>query len=297
MFKHIKKIITEEKFKHPEWLFDNTQYLTVVGSEAYGISSNSSDVDLIGFAIEPKEYLLPNMYGYLTEFDDYPRFDQWQKHHIDDKDRKRQYDVSIYGLVRAFKLMYDGNPNMVEMLFTPRECVVHSTPMSEKIRKNRNLFLSKRFAWKCRMYGFSQLSKLKNRTYQEGSKRREIVAHYGHDVKYQSHIYRLINNSEQILLDEGLDLRKIKDHLKHVRDGNVTMEETLRWFNQKERELNELENKSKIPKKPNKTRIKQLLIECIEIHYGQIFEQKPEIEGVNLSERDILDIKRILQKL
>lgn len=142
----------------PPWLKDNLSYLTIMGSEAYGCCTNTSDVDYYGFAIVPKQYFLPHQYGMIVGFDDLPVFEQWQQHGIVADDKK--YDFQVFGITRVFKLLFDGNPNILDSIFTPRRCVVYTTPVGELIRENRHLFLSKRAFHKMKSYGFSQLKKL-----------------------------------------------------------------------------------------------------------------------------------------
>ena len=45
----------------PGFVTGAAQYLTVMGSEAYGVSSNSSDQDVYGFCIPPKSIVFPKI--------------------------------------------------------------------------------------------------------------------------------------------------------------------------------------------------------------------------------------------
>src|SRR3954464_6079232 len=45
----------------PRWLPGNVQYETIMGSVAYGVSSDTSDVDVYGWAIPPKEDIFPHL--------------------------------------------------------------------------------------------------------------------------------------------------------------------------------------------------------------------------------------------
>jgi hypothetical protein len=55
----------------------------------------------------------------------------------------------------------ENNPNMVDALFLPRRCVLHSTPIYEHVRENRTMFLHKGSWHKFRGYAYSQLSKIR----------------------------------------------------------------------------------------------------------------------------------------
>ncbi len=67
----------------PKWLPDNTHYLTEMGSIAYGVATDNSDVDLYGMTIPPKDNVFPHLRGEIPGFGrQINRFAQWQQHHI-----------------------------------------------------------------------------------------------------------------------------------------------------------------------------------------------------------------------
>jgi hypothetical protein len=49
-------------------VIEGTQYLVHMGSDAYGVSSNSSDIDAYGFCIPPKSYIFPHLSGEIEGF-------------------------------------------------------------------------------------------------------------------------------------------------------------------------------------------------------------------------------------
>src|SRR3954447_20909714 len=71
--------------KPPRWLPANVQYETVMGSAAYGVASDASDVDMYGWAIPPKEDVFPHLAGDVAGFGTpRARFEQFQEHHVRD---------------------------------------------------------------------------------------------------------------------------------------------------------------------------------------------------------------------
>jgi hypothetical protein len=110
--------------KPPRWLPGNVQYETIMGSVAYGVSSDTTDVDVYGWAIPPKDDLFPHLRGEVPGFGTpRPRFEQYQQHHVEDRDalagHARTYDLTIYGIVKFFNLAMENNPNVIDSLFTP----------------------------------------------------------------------------------------------------------------------------------------------------------------------------------
>src|SRR3954462_5460788 len=54
--------------KPPRWLPGNVQYETIMGSVAYGVSSDTSDLDVYDWAIPPKEEIFPHLRGEIPGF-------------------------------------------------------------------------------------------------------------------------------------------------------------------------------------------------------------------------------------
>jgi hypothetical protein len=135
-----------------------------MGSVAYGVSDNKSDMDIYGFTMPPKHILFPYQHGHIVGFGKKPdNFEQFQQHHIIDRGRKKEYDITIYSIVKFFNLCMENNPNMVDALFVPTRCVLHSTQIGQHVRESRKMFLSKRVWHKFKGYAFSQLHKMKNK--------------------------------------------------------------------------------------------------------------------------------------
>jgi hypothetical protein len=55
----------------------------------------------------------------------------------------RTYDLTIYGIIKFFNLAMENNPNVIDSLFTPVNCVLHITRVGNLVRENRRLFLHK----------------------------------------------------------------------------------------------------------------------------------------------------------
>lgn len=163
----LQSLEKKELISPPTWLASNTQYLTVMGSQAYGVSTDNSDLDIYGVTIPPRNYVFPHEAGLIHGFSkNIPTFNQWQEHHIKDQSANggngQEYDFSIYGIVQFFFLVMNNNPNMIDSLFVNRESIIHITKAFEEVRKNRKLFLHKGIAHKLRGYAFSQMHKAKN---------------------------------------------------------------------------------------------------------------------------------------
>lgn len=155
----------KQKLIHPpKWLLSNTTYMTVMGSQAYGVSSDDSDLDVYGFCIPPKDLVFPHLAGEIPGFGkQLQRFDQWQAHHVTDPNKAVEYDFVVFSIVKYFQLCMENNPNMIDSLFTPRQAVIHTTPISEHVRENRKLFLHKGSWHKFKGYAYAMMHKTRNK--------------------------------------------------------------------------------------------------------------------------------------
>lgn len=96
----------------------------IVGSRAYGTAHAESDEDIKGVYVQPTASLLT-----LTE-------------------RPEQYsdergDRVFYSLSRFLKLAEKANPNIIEMLFMPEDCVRSIHPAFREVLDARNLFITR----------------------------------------------------------------------------------------------------------------------------------------------------------
>lgn len=304
----IQRLEKEGVAHPPKWLSNNTAYLTVMGSNAYAVSSDNSDQDIYGFCLPPKDIVFPWLAGEIPGFgEQLERFKVWDQHHI--RSGGKEYDFAVYNIVYYFNLCMQNNPNIIDSLYTPVRCVKHITEVGTMVRDNRRVFLHKGSWHKFKGYAFQQLHKmeLKRKDNPEVAALREYaaargidlatsnwdeikdvefaslaatvtakgrryvgIAQYGFDVKFAYHVVRLINEVEQILEEGDLDLERSREQLKSIRRGEWSMERIQEWFASRENDLNTTYANSKLPHTPDVDAIKTLLLNCLEHHYGTI---------------------------
>jgi predicted nucleotidyltransferase len=265
--KLLSKLKSEGLIHPPDFLPDNVHYVTIMGSFAYNVSHDTSDMDIYGFCIPPKDVVFPHLAGIIPGFGNQGRkFDQWQEHHISYGDK--EYDFSIYSIVRYFHLAMENNPNMIDSLFTAENCLLHCTNLGRHVRANRHLFLHKGAYHKFTGYAHSQLKKI--RTKEAQGKRKVLVEQFGYDVKFAYHLLRLTDEIEQILSTGNLILGRNNEELKAIRRGEFTLEKLEAMFESRMRHIEELYQSSTLQHSPDEGAIKALLLECLEMHYGRI---------------------------
>lgn len=270
----LQKLYEKELIHPPKFLLTNTQFICIIGSRAYGCEregDNQSDNDIYGWCIPALEEIFPHLRGEVLDFGSQKqRFYQWLEHGIIDKEERKEYDFTIFSVVKYFDLCMKGTPNTLETLFVNRNLIIHSTQVSELVRENRKLFLSKKLWHSLKGYSYSQMSKIRSKNPTEGSNRFEDVQKHGYDLKFATHTVRLLNEAEQVLSTGDLDLQQNREQLKSIRRGEWKEQDVYDWFNKKEKELESLYLTSKIPYAPDEDKIKKLLLSVLEHHYGSL---------------------------
>jgi len=112
----------------------------ISGSHSYGLQSAESDTDLRGVYVIPANERIS-----LSE----------TVEEIGDEKQNEKY----FELKKFFLLASQCNPNIIELLWTPEDCIRLCTPAMEKIIANRNKFLSLKAYDTFSGYAYSQIKK------------------------------------------------------------------------------------------------------------------------------------------
>jgi len=109
----------------------------ISGSRAYGLELPVSDTDLKGVFYLPKEAYYGLRYTAQVS--------------------NASNDEVFYELGRFFELLLRGNPNLLELLAVPPDCLLYRHPVMEALQPE--LFLSRRCRDSFARYAFSQIKK------------------------------------------------------------------------------------------------------------------------------------------
>lgn len=114
----------------------------ISGSHAYGLNRPDSDEDRRGIFIVPSR-------AYQSV--------QVPPAQLSDK----KSDVTFYSLRRFAELAAASNPNMLELLFSPAECILRSSPHLQPLLQHRDAFLSRACFASHVAYATAQIHKAK----------------------------------------------------------------------------------------------------------------------------------------
>ena len=125
--------MTIEQIKNKGWLI----FEAITGSKAYGLDTAKSDTDIRGVFVLPKELF------YSLEY--VPQVSN------------ESNDIVYYELKRFMELLSKNNPNIIELLNVPENCILYKHEMMNKIKPE--LFLSKLCEQTFSNYAFTQIRK------------------------------------------------------------------------------------------------------------------------------------------
>lgn len=81
---------------------------------------------------------------------------------------------------------------------------------------------------------------------------------------------RLLGEVEQILLEGDIDLQRDNERLKAIRRGEWSEDRLRQWASDKESQLERAYAESSLPAVPDEEKLKTLLLNCLEEHYGSL---------------------------
>ena len=121
----IKQLINTKEYdflRTNEHLGASLILLGLGGSYAYGMNTETSDVDIRGCALNSKEEILTNK-----------NFEQFVN---------EETDTVIYSFNKLITLLSNVNPNTIEMLGLKPEHYLYVSPIGQELLNNRKMFLS-----------------------------------------------------------------------------------------------------------------------------------------------------------
>lgn len=137
----------------------------MTGSRLYGIHNQDSDYDYQGMYVPTLRQRLGLDYNADKEY----------------KIKGDNYEHTYRSLEKIFRLLVNGNPGQLELLFAPDEFITHHHPLLLLLRSVKEEFLSKRTLDALLGYGKAQYKKSKSRYESTGQ----------YDAKSLTHAARL----------------------------------------------------------------------------------------------------------
>lgn len=140
----ITKIPTlQEAYKgNVSFIHTNTLFATLHGSHAYGLNTETSDIDVKGVAVAPRNCYI----GFSNSFEQ--------------AEQREPYDLIIYEVQKFCKLAAACNPNIIEVLHTSPSEFIHTTRMGHYLLDHKDDFISLKAKHTFSGYAHSQLQRI-----------------------------------------------------------------------------------------------------------------------------------------
>lgn len=249
-----------------EW----TDYEIVTGSHSYGVATKDSDRDVVSVTIPPKTEIFPHLMGEIAEINVTVRhkFRSFQKHHMLVDGIKT--DLTITSFQHFLNSLFPNNPNIVDMMFAPDDCVIHASKAFREFLSYRRAILTQESFLRFRKYGASQIYKLQN--IKSHNNRTELVEKHGYDVKYAYHAFRLFSQARQIATEGDLNLRDPQRiaTMRYIREGAYSLEEFHSLMKEEGDKLRAAEESCRLPKKIDKIMARDIIYRTLEVKFGSL---------------------------
>ena len=214
-------------------LYDYVIYSCVVGSRAFGLSTEESDVDRRGIYLPPAEM-------------------HWSLSGVPQQLEDQNTDECYWELQKFLVLALKANPNILECLYTP--IIEKTSPLAEELRDMKEAFLSKLVYQTYRGYVISQFRKL------EGDIRNKGAIKWKHAM----HLIRLLL-SGITALREGhikLNIESERTKLLAIRAGEMPWDEVNAWRIALQKEFEHAFAQTTLPDYPDYARANAFLIKA-----------------------------------
>jgi len=224
-------------------LYKFVAYRCIVGSTAYGLSQEGSDIDRRGFYLPPAEL-------------------EWSLAGVPEQLETANEEV-YWEIEKFIRLALKANPNVLECLYSP--LVETCTPIARELLDVRESFLSQFVHRTYNAYVLSQFKKLEQDLRNRGQIR----------WKHVMHLIRLLLSGIVVLKHGFVPLRvdEYRDRLLAIRRGEVPWDEVERWRLALHLELDSALASTRLPEHPNYDRANDLLIRARRMaaspEYGQ----------------------------
>jgi predicted nucleotidyltransferase len=206
-------------------------YQCVVGSQAYGLSRDGSDIDRRGVYLPPADL-------------------QWSLYGVPEQLEDAGTQECYWELQKFIVLALKANPNILECLFTP--IVEKTSDIGEMLQANRNVFLSKLVYQTYNGYVMSQFKKLEQ----------DLRANGEIKWKHAMHLVRLLLQGISVLKEQHVpvNVTSHRDALLAVRDGLEPWESVNRWRLSLHREFEDAFRLTSLPDLPDYAEANRMLI-------------------------------------
>ena len=214
-------------------LFDRVIFRCVIGSRAYGLDDENSDIDRRGIYLPPAD-LHWSLFGVTEQLEN-------------DETQEAYWELQKF-IVLALK----ANPNVLECLYTP--IIETATPLAQELLDMKTIFLSRMVYQTYNGYVMSQFKKMQA----------DIRNHGQVKWKHVMHLIRLLLSGIQVLR-EGFVSVQVGDHrqaLLKIKAGELPWDEVESWRLDLHKQFDRAFEETRLPERPDYERANEYLVKA-----------------------------------
>lgn len=214
-------------------LADCVIFRCVVGSQAYGLAEDESDVDRRGIYLPAAEA-------------------HWSLGGVPEQLDMPETEECYWEIQKFLTLALKANPNVLECLYTP--LIELATPLAQDLRAMRDAFLSRLIYQTYNGYVLSQFKKI------------DLRLRDGREIKWKHamHLIRLLLSGITALREGVIPVavHEHRDRLLLIRRGRLAWDEVNAWRLELHRLFDEAYAATKLPERPDYHRANALLLQA-----------------------------------
>jgi len=234
VLKHFKDRLQDGRANQPPFdLEEFIIYRCVMGSQAYGLDTEDSDIDRRGIYLAPAE-LQWSLFGAPEQFED------------------NAAQACYWELQKFLVMALRANPNILECLYSP--IVEKTTPLTEELLRIRQGFLSQMIFQTFNGYALSQFKKI------EQDLRNKCEVRWKHAM----HLLRLLITGTATLREARVPVRVEADRerLLAVKNGAIPWPEVDAWRRELHHDFEGALAETKLPERPDYEAANRFLIKA-----------------------------------
>ena len=214
-------------------LFDRVIFRCLIGSRAYGLDDEDSDIDRRGVYLPPANL-------------------HWSLYGVPEQLENDATQEAYWELQKFITLALKANPNVLECLYSP--LIETATPLAQEMLEMKEAFLSKLVYQTYSGYVASQFKKMQTDIRNQGRVK----------WKHVMHLIRLLLSGVHVLR-EGFVAVRVDDNrerLLAIKSGNIEWSEVNSWRLELQQDFNLAFEQTTLPDRPDYERANQLLIKA-----------------------------------
>lgn len=218
---------------HPSSFRLQPCFVCIIGSQAYGLADDASDIDRRGFYLPPAEL-------------------HWSLYGVPDQLECHETQEAYWELQKFLVLALKSNPNVLECLYSP--LVEKATPLAEELLGMRDIFLSRLVYQTYNGYVMSQFKKMQADIRNQGQVK----------WKHVMHLIRLLISGISVLREGFVPVRvdEHREQLLEIKRGEMPWEETEKWRLALHTEFDKALEETTLPERPDYEKANDYLIKA-----------------------------------